>query len=139
MRPGEQSRMANSTPSKGKSWSSTARQDSFCRPLIVRIFSNVGALIIRVGFGGECYTILIKNPPNPILIIKGPHYTLLIIWNPQNPILIIEAPTVVFEDLSGLALRRRRDLWLGLGLRLFRVEGLFRPSGFWGFRDLGCK
>ena len=35
--------------------------------------TNIGALIIRIGFGGVYYTrIIIRNPRNPIPIIKAP-------------------------------------------------------------------
>ena len=37
--------------------------------------TSVGALIIRIGFGGLYYTIIIlRNPQNPILIIKAPTF-----------------------------------------------------------------
>ena len=35
-------------------------------------FLNVGALIIRVGFGGGGGYIMLYEPQNPILIIKAP-------------------------------------------------------------------
>ena len=33
---------------------------------------NIGALIIGIGFGLYCTILIIKNPQNPILIIKAP-------------------------------------------------------------------
>ena len=33
---------------------------------------NIGALIIRIGFGVYYTIILIRNPQNPVLIIKAP-------------------------------------------------------------------
>ena len=34
--------------------------------------TNVRALIIRIGFGVNCTPAVIRNPENPILIIKAP-------------------------------------------------------------------
>ena len=39
---------------------------------LLRAGFNVGALIIRIGFGGISYCNYNKEPPNPILIIKAP-------------------------------------------------------------------
>ena len=46
--------------------------------------ANIGALIIRIGFG-VCYTIIIiRNPQNPILIIKALHYALCIAQDAED-------------------------------------------------------
>ena len=41
-------------------------------PHFVAKQNNVGALIIRIGFGGFLITIIVEYTPNPILTIKAP-------------------------------------------------------------------
>ena len=38
---------------------------------------NIGAFIIRIGFGVYYSSMTIRNPQNPILIIKGPTFEVL--------------------------------------------------------------
>ena len=45
--------------------------------------SNIGALIIRIGFWGPLYFFIIRNPRNSVL---GPTILFFIIRNPRNSI-----------------------------------------------------
>ena len=68
--------------------------------LIIRIGfwgSSIGALIIRIGFWGFLIIIIVIGA----LIIRigfGEYYTIIILRNPQNPILIIKAPTLLRDS-----------------------------------------
>ena len=94
---------------------------------------NIGALIIRIGFGGTFFYNHSKEPQNPILIIKAA--TL----DHKTVAYVMEESMFVLDDLWQAGVGKLPKLCRGLGFIGYAVKKVVHPTPWVPTPSLGPK